>query len=224
MKIIITTSNRYLHIIPVFTYLFNKYWGGEATIVGYDAPENLPSNFIFYSLGEQIGGAENFTRDLRKYFAEQEQWFIWLMEDTFVKSVDKGKIENIQYFLNQTQHKIGRFNLTSECVKQDHVLYGNLGHMPLYANSRTSLYRLSTQPSIWNRDYVLQYMQKDLNCWQFESQSDYQNDDWTILGFGREDAPLKHNEGVRKTDIYKYDLNGFNQEDIDYINALSIKP
>lgn len=222
MKIICTTSNAYSHIVPVFIYLFRKYWSDmvPVEIVGYDHPKyNLPSGWTFHSMGKQIGGPENFTRDLRKYFMMQDQFFIWLMEDTFIKSVDLYIIDVVRAKIG-TLGNCGRFNLTAECTKQDHYYYGETYGKKLYANSKTSLYRLSTQPSIWNRDYVLQYMQRDLSAWGFECQSDYQNDDWAVLGFGKEDAPLRSNEGVRKTDIYKYDLSGFPQEDIDYINAL----
>lgn len=222
IPIIVTTSNRYLHIIPVFTYLFNKHWSATqpVTIVGYDAPNNLPKNFTFHSMGEQTGDATNFTRDSRKFFAMQPQYFIWCMEDTFIRSADVGKIDLIYRSLEISKQKIGRFNLAHEVMKQDHYFYGTMDGMPVYANSKVSLYRLSTQPSIWNRDYALEYMQKDLNCWQFESQSDFQNDDWDVCGLSDLHAPLLHNEGVRKRNLFEYDLNGLSEEDVNYINSL----
>lgn len=226
MKIICTTSNRYLHILPIFCFLFNKFWGSEqrVEIVGYDPPKNkLPNNFSFYSLGQQLGDAKNFTRDLRKYFRLQDDRFVWLMEDTFFRARVDTLLVNILFKLPVTlkstaieNKKIGRINLTGECVKQDHVpteLHLIDARMktkskPLFANTPVSLYRLSTQPSIWTRDYVLQYMQQDLTPWEFECQSDYQNDNWAIVGLNKEDAPVKHNEGVRKRDIYKYNFDG----------------
>lgn len=220
MKIIVTTSNKYLHLIPIFSYLFNKYWGGSVELVGYDAPDNLPENFTFHSLGEQIGGPENFTRDLRGYFAQQDQWFIWMMEDTFLKSVNAQGIELASRLLTP---QVGRFNLTDECVKQDHYLYSYIDGIPVYANTPSSLYRLSTQVSIWNRDYLLQYMQSDLSPWGFECQSDDQKDGWMVLGFDKQHAPVQRNEGVRKRDLYKFDLNGLPEEDVEYINSLNIK-
>jgi hypothetical protein len=47
MKIIVTTSNKYLHILPIFCFLFNKFWDKDqpVEIVGYDRPSfPLPSN------------------------------------------------------------------------------------------------------------------------------------------------------------------------------------
>lgn len=215
LKIIVTTSNAYLHIIPVFTYLFNKYWGGPAEIVGYDKPSGLPPNFTFHSLGKQSPDPQNFTRDLIGYFAKQDEYFIWLMEDCFVKEVDKRKVSIIENYLKD--NRVGRFNLTGECVKQDHHYFTHIVHA-VYANTSTALYRLSTQPSIWNREFLLQYMQKDLSAWDFEKQET--NDDYVVSGFGKENAPLRCNEGVRKHDLHNYNLAGFPQDDIDYINSL----
>lgn len=54
MKIVCTTSDKYLHLMPVFVYLFNKYWPNQqCEVVGYQKPNNLPDNFTFHSMGVQ---------------------------------------------------------------------------------------------------------------------------------------------------------------------------
>lgn len=216
MKIIITTSNKYLHIVPIFCYLYNKYWSEPFTLVGYDKPCDLPDNCTFVSLGKQTGDAKNFTRDLRVYFATQDQYFIWMMEDTFIKErvnfLIYAYLKGLSYVID-----VGRLNLSHEVTKQDHYLLTYWDGLKIYANSPVSLYRLSTQPSIWNRDYALQYMQKDLTPWEFECQSDYQVDKWNVLGLDKEQSPLVKNEGVRKRNLYEFDLNGMAEEDIKWI-------
>ena len=85
MKIIVTTSDKYHHLLPVFFYLYNKYWGDDFELVGYAKPEcELPANCTWVSLGVQ-GEKHEFSTDLRKYFEQQPDWFVWMMEDTFVK-------------------------------------------------------------------------------------------------------------------------------------------
>lgn len=224
MKIIVTTSNKYLHILPVFCFLFNRYWGSshQVEIVGYDKPSfNLPPNFSFYSLGPQVGDATNFTRDLRRYFSKQEQHFIWMMEDTFVKAPVNFHVLNV---LQRVVHgrKVGRINLCHEVTKQEHSPYLMVEGLQLFKNNPFSLYRLSTQPSIWNRDYVLRYMQADLTPWQFECQSDNQVDRWLVLGLDQASAPLIKNEGVRKRNIHAYDLNGIDETTISEMKTMGI--
>lgn len=211
MKIIVNTSNSYHHLIPIFCFLFNRNWdkNQQVEIIGYDKPTcELPPNFSFVSMGEQIGGATNFTTDLKKHFKKQDQYFIWLFEDSWIKSVDFEKLE----FLKSLTliPNLGRINLSYAGRLQDHFkLEDDNFKYPLIENTQTALYRLCTQPSIWNRDFLLQYMQTPMTPWQFETQKSF-NDGWRILGL--EDGAVIHNEGVTKHDIHKYDLNGIPEE------------
>ncbi len=61
---------------------------------------------------------------------------------------------------------------------------------------------------------MLQYLTPGLTPWQMEKQ-EAKNDGWHVLGLIN--PPLKVNEGVRKSNPHLLDLNGFPQEDIDYI-------
>ena len=223
MKIIVTTSNKYHHLLKIFVYLFNKNWSDkqQVEIVGYDAPNfDLPNNFTFYSLGQQIGDAKNFTRDLRKYFEKQDHFFIWLFDDSFIRSVDFNKLEILQRLTSFNDlDSIGRINLSNHCRLQFHTGYDVIAGYRIIAQTQESKYRLSTQPSIWNKDFLLKYMKDDLTPWEFETQ-DSINDGWKVLG--PEDAAVKHNEGVTKHDIFDYNLNGILPEQIEEMKQLGI--
>lgn len=220
MKIICTTSNNYHHVLKITIFLFNKNWDSneQVDIVGYDAPQfELPKNFNFISLGKQEGGAKNFTRDLRKYFAKQDDFFIWFFDDTFVKSIDLKRINTLKLL---TYDNVGRINLSNETVKQKHFMnYITLNDFKIYENSQDAAYRLSTQPSIWNKRFLLSYMNTDMSPWEFETQASC-NDNWRILGM--DEAAVKHNEGVRRFDIKKYNFDGIDKKTIDEMKALNI--
>ena len=207
MKIICTTSDKYLHLIPVFAYLFNKYWPGQqCEVVGYTKPNNLPDNFTFHSMGKQ-GHVSEWSNDLRKYFEQQPKWFVWLMEDTFFK-------EPVKEFCAPENNTIGRIDLTGDIQHREFsVMDGGL-----VLASQTSRYRLSTQPSIWNRDYLLQHLLPNMDPWTFETQ-DPKNDGWDVVGFLNQ--PVKHNEGVRRFDPHKLNLTGMIDEDIEMIKLLT---
>lgn len=219
MKIIVTTSNAYHHLLPIFCYLFNKNWSSkqEVEIVGYDYPKFLlPINFSFVSLGKQEGGPENFSTDLRKYFERQDRWFIWMMEDTFIKKVSLERLNALLLLTESIYDDIGRINLSKECIKQDHV---KIPGSNLYENTQTANYRQSTQPSIWNKEFLLKYLTPGLTPWKFETQECI-NDGYRILGF---DTPVVyHNEGVTKKDIFKYNFDGVSEEQINEMKQLQI--
>jgi hypothetical protein len=208
MKIIVTTSDFYHHIIPVFAYLFNKYWGGQVELVGYNRPDNLPENFHFHSMGTQTT-KEEWSTDLRNFFLSQDQWFIWLMEDTFIKSVDKKQLD---FCHGLTMPQIGRICLTNDTQKREHT--ATMDGI-VWAHPKAK-YRQSTQPSIWNKDFLLTYLKDGLDPWQFETQPTA--DDYQIIGL--QDYPVLHNEGVRRQDIHDFNLSGMDAEDLINIQWL----
>lgn len=210
MKITVTTSNLYHHLLPVFFYLYDKYWNEPFDLVGYDKPLcELPDNCTWVSLGVQ-GSVNDWSMDLRKYFEQQEDCFIWLMEDSFIKQpVNELLLDEACAFMMPC---VGRIDLTCDLMKREHDVVGRIAT----AGSK-SRYRLSTQPSIWNRDFLLQYLTDGLTPWQFEVQ-DAQDENWNVIGLT--ERVVYHNEGVRKNDPHKLDLNGVNDEDLRIIKNL----
>lgn len=207
---LVTTSDRYHHLLPVFFYLYKKYWNEPFTLLGHDKPLcELPDNCTWVSMGEQTG-VNDWSTGIRKYIESIDApFFVWLMEDTILKQ----PVDDINAWA-LCMPKVGRVNLTNDVSKREHTV-GQYGVLHASPESR---YRLSTQPSIWNREFLLQYLTPGLNPWDFETQ-DPKNDGWEILGLV--DYPVVHCEGVNKRNIYKLNLDGVNQEDIDHIKTIA---
>ncbi len=220
MKVIVTTSNKYHHLLPVFCFLFNKYWSKyqQVEIVGYDASSiMLPANFSFHSMGEQ-GDVKEWSTDLRKYFGQQDDRFIWLMEDTFIKAPVNHFLYGALQAYSEDEN-VGRVNLTIETLKQLHRPYENGLLCNMYLNLQTAKYRLSTQPSIWNKKFLLQYLTDGLTPWEFETQAST-NDGWKVLG--PDQNAVFHNEGVRRHNIHALNLDGIDPEVIEEMKTLNI--
>jgi len=198
MKITITTSDQYHHCLPVFFKTYNRHWGDPFELVGYKEPPDLPDNCTFISLGEQRG-PKFFTDDLKPYFNNQPDFFVWMMEDTFIRGFDRLAFDKI--IDTFAKFPYGKINLTKEAMDREHQLAGDY----FYPGDNT-LYRLSTQPAIWNRDFILSYMNPGLSPWGFETQIKHRSDNYKIV------APVEnilfHNEGARKHDIHNLNLEG----------------
>ena len=73
MKIYITTSDENNHVLPIFSYFFNKYWSDKQEVVflGFKDPQyDLPNNFSFVSMADkQEGGASEWTTYLNIFFS-----------------------------------------------------------------------------------------------------------------------------------------------------------
>lgn len=208
--IICTTSDRYHHLLPIFFFLYSKYWNEPFTLLGYTKPTcELPDNCTWYSMGEDKG-PNDWSTGIRAFVEKMDaDFFVWLMEDQLIKSpVD----DTAAWAL--CMPKTGRVNLTNDVSKREHSDYG-LGVLLADPNSR---YRLSMQPSIWNKKYFLQYVTDGLDPWTTETQ-DPKNDGWDV--FGLVNYPVNSNEGVTKRDIYKLNLDGVSQEDIEHIKTIA---
>lgn len=196
MKIICTTSNLYHHCVEIFIKLFNREWGSDFDLVGYDKPKfDLPKNCNWVSLGEQRG-PKYFSDDLRGYFEKQPDWFVWLFEDSFIKRVDHPGLIWLSRF---AYPDVGRICLSREGMNRKHKVIKNLW----FADPST-IYRLSTQPSIWNKKFLLKYLTPGLTPWAFEKQET--KDDFQIIG--PVENVVTHNEGTTKHNIHKLNLEG----------------
>lgn len=199
LKIIVTTSDKYHHLLPVFFRLYVREWNWPCELAGYEKPKmELPECCTWVSLGVQRG-PKYFSDDLRPYFEKQEQHFIWLFEDSFIRTVDHPRMD---WILNwRLKEGIGRVCLSKEGMNRKYRLVND---GDIYICDKNTNYRLSTQPSIWNKDFLLHYLKPGLSPWDFEKQETV--DDWEIIGPVK--SVVEHNEGVTKKDIHKLNLNG----------------
>lgn len=211
--LVVSTSDNYLHLVPIWIHLYKKYWNDpdqRVEIVGYKKPDiELPDNFSFYSMGQQTGDAKNFGTDLRKYFERLDRLVIWNMEDSFVKSsVDILGIKHAVNIMND-DHSIGRLALGANNLNQYTESYRKeIYDDELVQTPPLSEYRLSTQIAIWNKDFLLRYLKYNMNPWEFECQ-DKLEDEFKNVSFS---FPIvSHNEGVRKRDLYAYNFEGIDE-------------
>lgn len=212
--LIVSTSDAYAHIVPIWIHLYQTYWNDpdqRVEIVGYKKPDiELPENFTFVSLGKQSGNKKDFSNDLRPYFARQEKLFFWFFEDSFIRETVRLDRLEVLYKLFQN-NSIGRIELTGENQQHHTLPFETIDDINIYQTPPRSQYRLSTQPAIWNREYLLRYLTPNLSPWDFECQRKV-DDEFKNVGMTREDAPIYTNEGVTRHDIFAYNLNGIPQE------------
>ena len=182
MKIYICTSDSSNYILPVFCYLFNKYWDNKQEVVflGFSKPSfDLPSNFSFVSMApKQVGGVNEWTTYLNLFFSSiPDEHFIFACDDHLVcRSVDLDLFEKIKK-LCQSDNKIGRFDLsaTIQLAKERlgqtsfHTKLGSTNVIKLNQRSTHSfIYKISGQWSVWNKNYFLRYCKPHWSPWQWE--------------------------------------------------------
>lgn len=204
MKIYISTANQYLHCLKPFYYLFNKFWNStkQVTILGYDEPDfDLPINFIFVSLGKQEGGIKMWSTDLRKFFESiDDEHIIYTVEDHFITwPVNFGILSKLTSLLDDN---VGRIGLTNDMPNEPYDIVEMCEGYSVIERRQDRNYRLSLLWGIWNRKYLLEYLQPGFDPHDFEiiAGEKSKNDGYKILGT-MGDYCVHHCQGVRKGDL-----------------------
>ena len=206
LKIYVTTSDDYVHLIKPFQFLFNKFWkNAKVTILGYDNPKfKLNDNFEFVSLGTSTHTPSEWGTDLKQFFEQtDDEFFILMLEDMFiVKPVNIKMLETIKSLLNIN---VGRFNISNNIDESPLLQYETMGEIEeveLIQCTQDSNYRLSCMPSIWQTNYFLKYLQNGWSPWEFELRGSIlaKNDGYQILGTKANHA-LYHSLAIRKGNL-----------------------
>lgn len=186
MNIYISTSDKGIHIVEAFQYLFNKYWGGQqpVTILGYAAPQfGLAPNFKFISLGQDKG--PRVCGDLLDFFSDVEnEHFIWSVDDqVIIRPLDWQLYELLGDTIT-ADARVGRASLVGNVAEHEppaHTTLQGYNGFDLIEQSQTDVYRLSAIWSIWRKEYFLKYLKPDMNLWEWETRDHANNDSWHIL-------------------------------------------
>ena len=158
IKIYVTVSDKYQWLLKPFCYLFNKFWDKNQKVIflGYKPLEfNLPSNFDFISLGEDLG-PNKWSNSLIDFFKKtKETHFILGLEDQILTGPIKKDILNI-LLKECNDPKVGRINLMRDTVNRPHSLYKQIDEdFSIIKANQNSDYRISLMWSIWNKEYFL---------------------------------------------------------------------
>lgn len=183
MKIIVSTCDKYDHLMPGFAWCFNKYWPGQTVdVVGYRQPPVLPDNFCFHSLNPIDD--RPFTYYLRPFIASlPQEYFVFLFDDYWMLE----PIAPILVSVMEQEVKLGadKGDLSTNTNHFPNGLYKSMGpgNPKLVEATQTAPYRTSTQPCVWTRKYMLKLMQPyGMTPWEFELQGTANNDGGIIVG------------------------------------------
>ena len=166
MEIVVLTSNDYVHALPAFAYLFNKFWdaGQSVKVVRYDVrPPKLPGNFPNFAIG--IQGDYTWSTGLKKYLHHHTGDLILLMlEDYFLSQpVNVKRVEMLWQLMNN-HPEIAKIDLTDDRLKVAHFEYNNF----MVQSDENALFQTSLQAAIWRKDFLTRFLSDNENPWQFE--------------------------------------------------------
>tara|TARA_R100000951_G_scaffold116779_2_gene130722 strand:- start:3155 stop:4867 length:1713 start_codon:yes stop_codon:yes gene_type:complete len=165
-----------MEIVKINSYLFNKYWpNAQVVYLGFSPPkfEFFNVNHSFYSLAsKQEGGAQCWTRYLHNFFKDiQDEIVLFLIDDYLLcKQPSLRQLDLALKFIKNNKN-IGRFDLTFDSQVEGGYLKLNAKlsqDSTIIVKKPDAEYRISTQPALWKREYLLRFLDHDWTPWEFE--------------------------------------------------------
>ena len=192
----VSTNDKHVMCLKVFVELFGRFWSGqEVNVLGY-APVDLADFVTFHSMGTQ-GTVKDWSADLGIQMEHADEYFIYGTEDiAFYKDADIDWLNQLIEIAKRNE-QIGRINLVNPCMagytieRNPHYKVRQVkdfGDWGLYEQTDQSSYQLTTQFSIWNKEFFLRYCEPGMTPWDFETvgshkaRLDEQYKTWMVYG------------------------------------------
>ena len=233
LNIYISTCDKHIHLVKGHQYLFKKFWKNHPKVIvlGYKEPDfDLESNYEFVSMGKDRG-VGYWATDLRKYFKSiDDTHFIYGMDDHWIPQEVNEKVFNIlsEYIKDE---KVGRISLTDDIQQFPYSEYDSNNNIDIVRKKDwlvNETYHISTQYSIWNKEWMLKYLLENMSPWEFELNGSVEAmaDGYKILGTCEKYA-IKNMQVVVKGDLDNLNFEWVNERhkslNIDIIKDMKNK-
>jgi hypothetical protein len=174
MRVIVLTSDKYLHALRPFAWLFNKYWSSDQPVLvaGFTPPDfSLPGNFDFHSIGLFADYPVQHWSDaviklLRKI---EDEAFVLMLEDYWLtRPVNTQAVQMCHDYLIQFKNVL-KIDLCSDRLYAKGAQNdGHCGYLDLIKSDPNSEYHMSLMTGVWRRDNLLRVLIPSETPWQIE--------------------------------------------------------
>ena len=168
MRFVCLTSNRYIHCLPPFAYLWQKFCGLPVTVACFEVqPKTLPPAWEIISLGREAevtwsGGA------LRLLDLIDDEIFGLVLEDYLLSASVDMRVLGALIRLMEKRADIVKVDLTDDRLRVPHTGYGRYHGVELVRSADDAPWQMSVQAALWRRDFARRYWQADEDAWAAE--------------------------------------------------------
>lgn len=225
MKFYIITCDKTSHILKGTTYLYNKYVTGDYqfVVLGNNKPYGLPDNFEFVKI-KDTDDTRRWTKSIHDYVKTQnDEYFGFALDDYLPASpANQETIDELMEYARS--HKVGRISIQF-LSPFDEEAFGPQtfpleGH--IIQQYHNTLYRISCQSSIWNREYFLKVFNHNWSPWNLELRGSKRafHDDYETIGANP--PPMNWGWGGALSAKWpgKINMRDVSQEDKDYFATI----
>ncbi len=173
--IYIATCDATMHILPTMSYMFNKYWGEDqrCVVLGFSTPSfELPKNFEYVSMAKKQDSINDWSLYLYNFFKGlDDEYIIFMLDDYIPINYFNKRIFDEVYDTVKKDKKIVRYGLGNGAYYDEtkYDLFKKCPTFDIVEIKQNINYRVSCQISLWRRSYLLTFLKRRFNPWQFET-------------------------------------------------------
>lgn len=229
IPIVVMTSDKYLHALRPFSYLFNKYWHKHqvVTVLGFAEPEfELPPNFEFVSMGDMrdypVGKWSDALIDFMLRFPDMHH-FVLMLEDYWVtRPVNREAVQMLYDYAVQFRNVLKIDLVGDRLYAAGMTDYDNCGYLDLILSDYHSQYHMSLMTGVWSRELLLRFLVRNESPWDVELQGTPRvaaagNE---VLVLGTRQWPVRHILAHRRGNPAELLLDGIKRVDVDEMSKL----
>ncbi len=172
MKLIIATCDKTSWILKAFEFLMDRYCPEitDIYVLGYSKFPELSEKYHCISLSSEQKSINEWCGNLHDYISKMDEEYVTFgLEDLLPIKPINYDILSSGFNLMSDDKSIVRYELgTGHCWhKWTKEVYSEPEYS-FYKYGKDSLYRISTQWAIWNREYLLSYLKHGWSAWNFK--------------------------------------------------------
>jgi len=173
-RVLVLTSDHYLHALQPFSFLFNKFWSPEQEVVvgGFKQPEfMLPPNFTFVSLGDMKDYPIDKWSDAFIKFLNivPDEVFVFMLEDYWLtRPVDVEAVKILYDYMEQFKYVLKIDLCADRLYAMNMQSYGWVGRLDLVKSDRGSPYHMSLMTGLWRKKLLLKHVIPGESPWDIE--------------------------------------------------------
>jgi len=172
-KIYMITCDKTNHILKLTIPLFDKYWNIEKNIkiLGFNKPEmELPSDYEFISMRPAQLSIDDWGRDIASVLENiEDEYIIFMLDDFTPIDYINEDVYNKLSSLMEEDKRIVRCSLGRDMfIFSPTIVVEQYDNYSLIEQLQPSAYRITCQPSIWKTKYLVSFLKRSTNPWNFE--------------------------------------------------------
>lgn len=231
MRVLVLTSDKYLHALLPFSWLFNRYWGPRQPVVvgGFKEPDfTLPPNFSFMSLGDMADYPVNKWSDgLIKFLGMvPDEIFVFMLEDYWItRPVDTEGVQILYSYMQQFDY-VAKIDLCADRLYAFNMEdYGWVNRIDLVKSFRGSPYHMSLMTGLWRKEHLLAHLVPGESPWDVEiTGTPRLARNGNVIVLGTRQWPVRHTLAYRNGQMGDPDVSALSPADVEALREKGYIP